>query len=351
MVRTACPPSDAEASESGRFHALRGSVCIEPTMPDPSRRSLRRWPILAVKLLIVALVVYFIRRTIVGAWKELENHSLHVDYAWLAAAGGFYLLGTLFCGVFWHRILRAMGQEVGFWRSLRAFYLGHLGKYVPGKAMVVILRAGMIRGPGVDAPLAIVSVFLETLTMMAVGALMAAGIVAVWCRGQPLLFWGSIGMMAVAGLPTLPPVFRIVVRIVNLGRLDSALLQKLDSLGYGTIMLGWALNVIGWTILGLSYWATLRALGAADDHPLDQLHLYTAAVALATVLGFISLVPSGAVVREAALSQATKLMLPGVGDTIALVAAVLLRLVWLAAELAVLGLISLRRLKRRAPQE
>ncbi len=48
--------------------------------------------------------------------------------------------------------------------------------------MVVILRAGLIRGPGVDASLAVVSVFFETLTMMSVGALLAAAIVAGWFR-------------------------------------------------------------------------------------------------------------------------------------------------------------------------
>jgi uncharacterized membrane protein YbhN (UPF0104 family) len=326
---------------------MRGDDSIEPIMPDTSPTRRRHWPIVAIKLLIVLLVVWFIRRTIIDAWRELESHPLKVDYGWLAAAGGFYLLGSLFCGVFWHSILRAMGQEIGLWKTLRAFYLGHLGKYVPGKAMVVILRAGMIRGPGVDAPLAVVSVFLETLTMMAVGALMAAGIVAVWFRGQPLLFWASLGMMAVAGLPTLPPVFRVLVRIVNLGKLSPAQLEKLDSLGYGTVILGWVLNAIGWAILGLSYWAVLRALGAGSESPWDQLHVTTAAVALATVVGFISMVPSGAVVREAALTQVAKLMIPGIGDAIALVAAVLLRLVWLAAELAVLGVLSLRRLKGR----
>jgi glycosyltransferase 2 family protein len=325
----------------------RESDFIEPIMPERSPTYRRRWPILAVKLLVVALVVWFIRRTIVDAWRELEARPLKVDYGWLAASGGFYLLGTLFCGVYWHRILRTMGQEVGFWRSLRAFYLGHLGKYVPGKAMVVVLRAGMIRGPGVDAPLAVVSVFLETLTMMAVGALMSAGIVAVCFRGQPLLLWASIGMMAVTGLPTLPPVFRRLVRIVNLGKLNPAQLERLDNLGYGTIVLGWLLNAIGWAILGLSYWAVLRALGVEGDDPLGKLHLYTAAVSLATVVGFVSLVPSGAVVREAALTQAARLMFPSIDSAIALVAAVLLRLVWLAAELAVLGVLSLRRIWRR----
>jgi hypothetical protein len=297
------------------------------------------------KLLIVVVVVWFIRQTIVNGWTELEKSPPHVDFWWLAAAAGLYLLGSLFCGLFWHLALRAMGQEVGLWKALRAFYIGHLGKYVPGKAMVVILRAGMIRGPGVDAPLAVVSVFFETLTMMAVGALMSAGVVAVWFREQPLLLWASIGMMAVAGLPTLPLVFRRLVRIINLGKLTPAQLEKLDGLGYDTVALGWALNVVGWAILGLSYWAVLRALGAGDQNPFDRLHLYTAAVSLATVVGFVSLVPSGAVVREAALTQAARLMLPHIGDSVALVAAVLLRLAWLAAELAAAGVLWLGSLK------
>ena len=41
--------------------------------------------------------------------------------------------------------------------------------------MVVILRAGLIRGPGVEASLAVVSVFFETLTMMSAGALLGRG--------------------------------------------------------------------------------------------------------------------------------------------------------------------------------
>jgi glycosyltransferase 2 family protein len=320
-------------------------------MPERVATRRGRWPVYVVRLLIVGLVVWFIHRTIVDAWKQLETKPPQVDFLWLAVAAGLYLLGTLFCGIFWHRILRAMSQPVGFWKSLRAFYLGHLGKYVPGKAMVVILRASMIRGPGVDAPLAIVSIFLETLTMMAVGALLGAGVVAFCFRGHVLLFWASIGMLAIAGLPTLPPVFRVLVRIVNLGRLNPVQLQRLDSVGYGTILLGWLLNLIGWAILGLSYWAVLRSLGIATGDPLAELHRYAAAVSLATVVGFVSMVPSGAVVREAALTQAATLMIPQVTDATALVAAVLLRLVWLAGELAVFAVLSIRRLKRRTKAE
>ncbi len=312
-------------------------------MPDNPRKHRQRWVLVAAKLTIVVVVVWFIRSTIVSGWTELEKKPPHINYAWLAAAGGLYLLGTLFDGVFWHSILRALGQNVSFWTALRAFYIGHLGKYVPGKAMVVILRAGLIRGPGVDASLAVVSVFFETLTMMSVGALLAAGVVAVWFHGQTLLLGTSLVVLAVAGLPTFPPMFRRLVRLIGLGRLKPGMLEKLDGLGYRIVLFGWALNVLGWAILGLSYWAVLRALGVESGNAFAQLHLYTAGVCLAVVAGFVSFVPGGAVVREAVLTEFIAEAL-SVGNAIALAAAVLLRLAWLAAELAAAAVLSINRL-------
>lgn len=202
--------------------------------------------------------------------------------------------------------------------------------------MVVILRAGLLRGPGVDASLAVASIFYETLTMMSTGALLAASIVAFWFSGQPLLFWTALGIMAVAGLPTLPPIFKRLVRLAGVGRINPATVEKLDNLGYGTVILGWVLNAIGWAILGLSFWAVLRAMGLGENNPLGQFHLYAAAVSLATVAGFISMMPGGAVVREAVL---TEFMVPYLGGGAALIGAILLRLVWLVAEISISGIL------------
>jgi len=55
-------------------------------------------------------------------------------------------------------------------------------KYVPGKALVVILRAGLIRSRRVNAVVAAISVFYETLTMMAVGSFLAGAILVL--RGK-----------------------------------------------------------------------------------------------------------------------------------------------------------------------
>ena len=94
-----------------------------------------------------------------------------------------------------------------------------------------------------------------------------------------------------------------------------------------------------WILWGLSYWATLRAMGVQGLHPIGEMPVYTFTVAMATVAGFIALaMPGGAVIREAALAV---LIIPYLTplvvnpELIAWASAILLRVVWLLAELAI----------------
>src|SRR5690606_37867382 len=75
----------------------------------------------------------------------------NVSYAWLAASAALYAIGMVPSWWFWHLTLRAMGAQPTWQESCRAFFIGHLGKYVPGKALVVVIRAGMIRSQRTDA--------------------------------------------------------------------------------------------------------------------------------------------------------------------------------------------------------
>ena len=80
--------------------------------------------------------------------------------------------------------------------------MSHLGKYVPGKAMVVIVRAGMVVPFGARASTAAIATFYETLVMMASGGLIAAaGFATAAGSGRPgglhaikftLPLWGSV---------------------------------------------------------------------------------------------------------------------------------------------------------------
>jgi uncharacterized membrane protein YbhN (UPF0104 family) len=306
---------------------------------NPSAR--KKWLIRAIKLLIVVLVIWAVRRTVYKAWNQLDDYQWELRPGWLAASVVLYLGGLLPAGLFWYRVLRTLGQNARLGETLRAYYVGHLGKYVPGKAMVVVIRAGLIRGRGVSTGLAAASVFVETLTMMAVGAFLGAAILAIQFRGHGMMLYGAVGLTILAMLPTLPPVFRRLASLAGIGKSDPASRQKLDWLGLGTLLQGWFLTAVGWFILGLSYWATLRAMGLSGLEPISELPRYTAAVALATVTGFLILVlPGGIGIREAAL---VGLMLPYLEKLVpqaaltAWASAALLRLVWLGAELMVAG--------------
>ena len=299
--------------------------------------NLRRWLLPLIKLLIVGLLAWFMSDTIRQGIEQIEREKVTLNVPWLVTSGVLYLLGQLPSGMYWHRVLHRLGQAARWGETLRAYYIGHLGKYVPGKALVIILRTGLIRSERVDTAVAAVSVFIETLTMMAVGAALAAGIIAVEFHENWKLLAVSIGLLFAAGIPTLPPVFRRVIRLFRVGRANPLVLPLLDRLDYGTLALGWAGISVGWVVMGLSLWATLLGMGA-DQERLSDLPLLIAAVALAIVTGFASLIPGGAIVRELVLTELLT-QLPGVNKGQALLSAVVLRLVTLVAEAGISGIL------------
>lgn len=299
-----------------------------------------RWLMRAVQAAIVLVVLWFVRRTVLGALEELHAFHLHVNVAWLIAAGVLAMLGYLPAGLFWHRLLRVLGQDAGLAETLRAYYVGQLGKYVPGKFMVIVIRTGMIRSHRVQTSLAVLSVFFETQTMMAVGGFLAAAVLAILFHEQRWLFLAGIGFMLLAGLPTFPPIFRRLARLLGVGRSDPTTAARLDRLGYDTLLLGWLAMTMGWLLTALSLWATLRAMGVPGVDAFHHFAYYLGSVSLSKVAGFVSLIPAGLGVADLTLTEllrlyGTKVLSLSDAQATALVAAVLLRLTWLVAEIVI----------------
>jgi uncharacterized membrane protein YbhN (UPF0104 family) len=301
----------------------------------------RLW--LALKLVIIAVVVAFVWQTLVDAWSQLDEYPWAFHAGWIAVAAVFYILALLPPALFWYCCLQALGQHPRFWEAVRAYYIGHLGKYVPGKALVVVIRAGLIRGDRVDTGVAAASVFLESLTWIAVGSFLAAGYLAATLSHACPAFWGVVALMAVTGVPTLPRVFPVLARLAGVGKRDPQIVEKLGQLGYKTTVLGWALMSVGWVFMGLAYWATFRAMGLPRIEGLAELPRYTAAVSLAVVAGFVAIfIPAGIGVREATLAKVMMPYLRGItakAELAALGAAVLFRLVSVVSELGVSGIL------------
>lgn len=239
------------------------------------------------------------------------------------------------CWAYWHRILHMMGQRPKRFESLRAFFIGQLGKYVPGKATVVALRADWVRSERTRLTAAATSVFIETLTMMAVGAWLSCTYLILvpqrQIEGVPLtptaLTTLAIVLMLGAGVPILPPIFRKLVLMVGAKRADPEIESAIQGISLRLLLSGWCFNLVAWSCWGMSLLMILKSLPEVEIGWSDWPQL-TACVALAMVAGFLSLIPGGLGVREMVILS----LLGSLGGTVALVSAVLLRFAWLLSE-------------------
>lgn len=316
-------------------------------MPWISLRTWRQpWVRWALRALVLVAVLWGVGRTAQEAIGQLKEYPWQIDARWLVAAGAFYLAGLLPMAWFWRRALVAVGQRPTWPTTLRAYFLGHLGKYVPGKVMVVVLRVGMLGSAVTSIRGAVVATVLETLTMMTVGACLAAVMSIVVLQLDAALSVMAASMAAVAVLPTLPPIARrLAGAAADSSEPSEASRDSTKGNGHGPslqginlrlLSTGWLTAVVCWALLGASLWATLQSIGVDDVRLIGDLPLLVATVSLAVVAGFLSLLPGGIGVRDALLMQ---LLAPSCGEAGALVAAVLVRLVWLMSEMAVCGIL------------
>ncbi len=313
----------------------------------------RKLAIRAVKGLIALVVLWAVGRHIWRTWTDLRDRSesLRFDASWLVVAAVLYLVGLSAFGRFYTQILEAGQLPVPLRHALRAYLVSHLGKYVPGKAMVVVIRAGMVVRGGSKAATAAIATFYETLVMMAAGGVVATVGFALATGSYPYeLMIPRFGKVvvpvyrlgAVMGLGC-ALVFLIVVMPRVFTRLVGVISTPIPGVGIDSVprltsrllTSGMLWSTLGWIILGLSQLAVVRSFdseGASRLISLGMVPVVIASVALATVAGFlVAVLPGGLGVREGVLMSA---LAPALGTQGSVVAAVALRLVWVIAELA-----------------
>jgi glycosyltransferase 2 family protein len=319
-----------------------------PTFPQQgvhkSRRGISRPVRWGIMLGMLLLVGWFAGGTVISAWNQLAGTTLEIGWGWVLTSAVLYGVGLFPMACFWRLALARLGQHPPWFIVLRGYYLGHLGKYVPGKALVVLFRTGTLVAAGCSARATMVSVFLETLTFMATGAATAAVLIALRGEEQVVRLALAAGLALVAGLPITPPIARYLARRVagtGAGEEQGSVARGID---WHLTAWGVAAALISWCVLGLSLWAAVRSIGIDSADPLRQLPLWVGSVTLPVVAGFLSLLPGGLGVRDTLLVQLLAPAVPLAAS--ALVVAALWRIISLVSELAVCGIIECSRLYR-----
>jgi glycosyltransferase 2 family protein len=312
--------------------------------PNLARSRRKKWAIWAFQVLVTLTVLAFVGRQIQSALADLQKSGVSwqgIRWSSLGLAGACYFGSLLPAAIFWRLCLVALGNSPSHWRAIRAFLIGGVGKYVPGKAAVVFLRTVLVAGQHCTATSAGVAVFIETLTAMGVGGFLAAIVVAILFREHWLIAILSAGLAAGVILPTIPRVTRLVAQAIRLQRLSGDIHERLTGWNTSLIARGWLLESFNWLLQAFSVWLCLCALPdsffqtpaqlSAAHRFSDAFPLMLVSTAISTVIGFLLLIPAGLGVREIVVSG---ILAPVIGGPAATIVSVLSRLVMIIVDVA-----------------
>lgn len=289
-----------------------------------------RWKLI-LQIAVTLLVVVFVT---IAFWKPLQQlgqHDLDLHYGSLIAAGVVYLLGLSCSCTFWWLSLLSLGQRPVPIRVPWAYFIGHLAKYVPGKALVVLLRTVLVRGPRCRLEVAATTVVYETVVFMGVGAIFAALVVLVYGPLSEHLNYVHIALLLAGAVPfVIPPVFNAIMRRLTapLRKLPDGTHAPFPRLGMRILSLGILLQTCCTILVGVSLAFVILAV-RPDVNPWPMLPELIAKLAAATVLGFVIPTPAGLGTREWAIMV---LLQDQVGADYSALIALLTRLTWLVTE-------------------
>ena len=324
-------------------------------VPETSPSRLRRlWGV--VKWVLFALLLAVVSYRGWGLWHDVQTRDVRLHYGWLAAAVVLYIAAWTPAWLYWRWLLSAGGDEISSLQVARAYFCGHLGKYIPGKAGVILIRAAMIAGAGGTFVRGGLTAGYESLTTLGTGAAVAA-MLSPWIfpdlpqqpgwewlssvPGYPYTVPAVVILACLAALPLIAKLFTRLSRKAGgssaLAAADSSLLESsVVAQGISTrlLLVGSLMVIVGWCVHGLALGCIIRGSGVANVHLADW-PLWTATIAAAISGGFVAIfAPAGIGVRELIVVESLRNY---VSPQQAIAVAVLLRLVSLIGELIAAG--------------
>jgi hypothetical protein len=270
----------------------------------------------AIGAVLAIVAGIFVTRALIREWDEVRAGLEDARPLWLVFAGLLAIGGMTAIAVPWRRALHLLGADLPMADTVARYYVGEIGKYVPGGIWPVLGRGELARRGGVARVPAYTSVALSLAALY-----LAAMFVAV--AGAPAIVGGGDDVGRYLWVLALLPVGVALLHhsVLERGR---ALGEKLLRRSVDAAIPRWRDSLVlvaqyipAWLFIGTATWAVARGLG----QDVSWLDVAPAAV-LSWIVGFVLVpVPGGVGVREAAFVAASGLD-PGVAAAVAVVSRV-----------------------------
>ncbi len=272
----------------------------------------------ALRVTFLVAVVAFAWLGLRGRWDEVGDALAATSPLGVVAGFVLVLLGLSATGVLWLRLMTCLDARLPYVGGSSTFFVGQLGKYIPGSVWSIGAQAEMARRYRVPARATVSAGLLFLGYHVATGVLVATPALLRGRLDSPWPDWVTVVAAGVAVIGLVPAVVQVLGRTIG-GR---------------PVRIGWTDTLVFLVLMAVA-WA---AYGAAlvllsPGTPWADLPELTGAFAAAYAVGVvIVLAPAGLGAREAVF---VLLLTPvtGVGPATAL--ALLARVVHTAADATV----------------
>ena len=288
-----------------------------PADEQAPRRGPRAIILLVARVVFLVAAVGFAIWSFRSQWADVGEAVAHASLGGMLLALLFTFVGLIAFGFMWLRVVRAYGYTLGWRRGLGIFFIGQLGRYIPGSVWSFGAQAAMARD--VDIP------FRTTVTAGLVGlgiSLASSGLV-----GSIMVAFGLLPIPVPGFVGIIAAVLALVVMsppVINF--FGTKFAGKTATLRFGIrdLLAILLLMIVTWLAYGLSLLFLSTGVATPALGWFASVGSTTGAYAFAYIVGVVIIfAPAGLGAREAAL---TFLLVPLFGLAPAAAVALLARI-------------------------
>lgn len=296
----------------------------------PASRRLRVGLRVLAALLAVSLGVL----ATLGRWRDVSAAAGELSPSAVGWAAAAVLAGLFATMLSWRSVLADLGSALPIRAAVRVFFLGQLGKYLPGSVWWLVGQVELAFDEGVPRRRTAAAGALAVLLSLIAALLLAAAVVPLLAFDAAAAYWPALVAAPLLLLGLQPRLINAVLTWA-LKRAGRELEHRISGRGL-LAALGYA--SAAWVAFGLQVAVLAADVGASGARAVA---LSIGGFALAWSMGFLAVVvPAGIGVREAAL---VAVLAPVLAGGPALVVALLSRVLMSGADLAGAGLALLTR--------
>ncbi len=242
-----------------------------------------------LKLVAMLAILGFVGWKLYQGWDDVQQKHLHVDWGFGALAVLTFAGTMVTSALVWRWLAWRMGDRNPTARLLGAYCFSQMGKYVPGKVMLLLMRIERAQRVGMDPQVCVVATLVENAMYMVSGGLVAVVTLLVFVKDQPWIA-AVVGIGLLAMLSIFHP--RVFYWLVNkaLRKMKRPEVPQEKRLRKRELVAAVVMFLPVWVFGGVSLWCATRAVTMIEVGHILRL---PGAYALGVTGGMASLLPGG----------------------------------------------------------